>query len=238
MSSEQGGKEPKRQKETNDVPHICLKCGAELTRGRDYYKKRHWDQAHKDEKADMYLQMIVRKDHEKARNFIIQKKEQSKMKSTPKRLMTALEGCASTTPSKTPTSSTSTCQPSETASHQKRRLQDDHSATSPISVQQSMENFITVKEKQQPDPLENIQSGVNQILVKLGSLTVNESNSITFGVNCDVTILKTISNLTEVKHPDICVETLDDGCRITCLACKNYAKSQPTTKVYVKYYHI
>lgn len=131
LSSEQGGKEPKG---INDVPHICLKCGAELTRGRDYYKKRHWDHAHKDEKTD------CEKRPRKSKKF----HNSEKVRGTPKRLMTALEGSVSKTPSKTPTSSTPTCdtsdEPSDTASHQKRGPHDDHSAT---SVQQSMESFIT-----------------------------------------------------------------------------------------------
>ncbi len=119
----------------------------------------------------------------------------------------------------------------DTSGHQKRGLQDYHTASSAISVQRSLESFVTVKEKQQPDALEKIQSDINQILVKLGSLTVNESNSIPYGVNCDATTLKTVSNLTEVKHPNICIETLEDGCKITCMACKNYMMSQPTKKV-------
>jgi hypothetical protein len=42
---------------------------------REYFKKRHWEQAHKDENINKYAEMIVRKDHEKARNFLRQMKE-------------------------------------------------------------------------------------------------------------------------------------------------------------------
>jgi hypothetical protein len=45
-------------------PHICLKCGGELSRGRDFNKKRHWLQKHKDEPQHDYEQQIVPKNHE------------------------------------------------------------------------------------------------------------------------------------------------------------------------------
>ena len=215
------GIEVKRRKEANDEPHICHKCGAELTLGREYYKRRHWEQAHKDEKKDMYSKMIVRRDHEKARNFLLQKKEQNKMKNSPKSLITGEKGHVPNELLSQNIQQTSTsCDTS-----------DQTCDTSRNSVRRSLESFVTVREKQQPDSLEKIQSDINQILFKLGSLTVNESSSITYGVNCDVTTLKTVSNLTEVKHPDIRIETLEDGCKITCMACKNYMMSQPTKKV-------
>jgi hypothetical protein len=72
----------KSRKETSD-PYICLKCGAELARGgREYYKKRHWEQAHKDEQEGQYVTMIVRKDLEKAKNFLRQMRENKKPRVT------------------------------------------------------------------------------------------------------------------------------------------------------------
>ena len=242
LSKSEQGIEVKKRKGTNDEPHICLKCGAELTRGREYYKKRHWEQAHKDEKEDMYSKMIVGRDHEKARNFLSQKKEQNKMKDAPRSLIAGGKGhVPNELLSQNIKQASTTCdtndQTCDTSSHQKKGLQGIHTASSEISVQRSLESFFTVEEKEQPDALEKIQSDVNQILVKLGSLTVNESSNISYGVNCDVTTLKTVSNLMEVKHPDICVETLEDGCKITCMACKNYMMSQPKNRVYVFSHH-
>ena len=36
-------------KKDQPSPHICLKCGTELVRGRESYKIRHWQQRHKNE---------------------------------------------------------------------------------------------------------------------------------------------------------------------------------------------
>ena len=51
-------------------PHLCLKCGTELARGRLSYKKRHWGQSHKGDKTDVYKRMIVPINHEKARSLL------------------------------------------------------------------------------------------------------------------------------------------------------------------------
>ena len=42
------------------------KCGAELTCGREYYKRRHWENAHKGKPSHFYQKMIVKKDHGRA----------------------------------------------------------------------------------------------------------------------------------------------------------------------------
>ena len=58
-------------------PHICLKCGKELVRGRESYKIRHWQQNHKNENPKNALANIVPKDHESARKLLatMKKKE-------------------------------------------------------------------------------------------------------------------------------------------------------------------
>ena len=64
------------------VEHVCLKCGARITCGRDFYKKRHWMRVHKDKQQHLYLSMIVPENHEKARKVIREKKGTNTMQST------------------------------------------------------------------------------------------------------------------------------------------------------------
>ena len=63
-------------------PHICLKCGTELTRGRESYKIRHWQQKHKNEDPKNSLTNIVPKDHESARKLLARNKGREKHKET------------------------------------------------------------------------------------------------------------------------------------------------------------
>lgn len=55
---------PVKKKKSDHDKHVCLKCGIVLARGRESYKRRHWDQKHNDEKLDMSL--IVPADHQDA----------------------------------------------------------------------------------------------------------------------------------------------------------------------------
>ena len=57
-------KEPRREKTPS--PYVCLKCGTEMARGRDFYKKRHGEQKHANEPPGQYNTMIVPVDHERA----------------------------------------------------------------------------------------------------------------------------------------------------------------------------
>ena len=47
----------------------------------------------------------------------------------------------------------------------------------------------------------------------------------------DTTQFKSIRTLLEVDHHDIKVETIADGCRITCNPCNEYALNKINTKV-------
>jgi hypothetical protein len=59
---------------------VCLECGKELSRGRDSYKKRHWEQSHKEDKTNRYKNMIVPKNHDMARALL---KERASSKNLP-----------------------------------------------------------------------------------------------------------------------------------------------------------
>ena len=47
-------------------PHIYLECGSEISRGRDYNKRRHWVQKHPEQPPESYAKQIVPKNHELA----------------------------------------------------------------------------------------------------------------------------------------------------------------------------
>jgi hypothetical protein len=64
----------------------------------------------------------------------------------------------------------------------------------------------------------------------LGSLTCTEKPS-QVGAHSDVTTLRLASNLLEIDHPDIIVDIIEDGCKITCVTCKNFAESQAKRKM-------
>ena len=54
--------------------HICLRCGSEISRGRDFYKKRHWKQKRNDQPEQDYAKHIVPKNHEQAHKLLRAKK--------------------------------------------------------------------------------------------------------------------------------------------------------------------
>ena len=231
----------KRRLETSEEC-ICLKCGTELARSRDYYRERHWKNAHPSEKVDLYKSMVVLKDHEKAKK-LLQQNEQNGMKENASKNITTGEYVHNSSKQvqpqlqsekiiednssvlcETPISTTETVKP--------QNSQLLHSAGS--TTQKSLDGFFNVEEKTQSSVLEKIESGVNQILVRLGCLTVNDTNRsqpVNLEVNCNVTTLKLASNLMEAKHPDIIVETLVDGCKITCAPCKKFLISHTTRKM-------
>lgn len=96
------------------------------------------------------------------------------------------------------------------------------------SVQKSIQSFTVAEEKPQVSRVEQMQGDINRILVMLESLTIPDKNK-KYGdltVNHDVTAVLTASNLLEVKHPDVVVDILEDGCKVTCNPCKHFQLAQ------------
>ena len=222
-------KKPRRENNELPAPHVCLKCGTEIRRGRDYYKKRHWTQNHPNELASKYSSMIVPKDHEKAvqrfrQNETIHKlHEANKNDSCQSKMTKKSEMSKSNTNTSTPQAN------KETSLEESSTLP----MTSSRNVQKSLASFIVTEDKPQPTPMEKMQSDINHILVMLGSLTCTErpSQASEVGAHSDVTALTIASNLLEIDHPDIIVDIIEDGCKITCITCKNFAESQPKRKM-------
>ena len=62
-------KVPPKKNKTSDEPHVCLKCGSTLTRGRASYKERHWEQKHIVENPKLAYQFIIPSDHKDAKKI-------------------------------------------------------------------------------------------------------------------------------------------------------------------------
>ena len=94
-----------------------------------------------------------------------------------------------------------------------------------FSMRSTLSPFILPKENP-PVSLEQIQIGINHLLVKMESFTLKENyveSDMLELSSTDTTQFKSIKNLLEVDHHDIKVETISDGCRITCNPCNEYA---------------
>ncbi len=262
-----GGKWKSRNE--ND-PHLCLECGKELARGRLSYKKRHWEQAHKGDKTDIYKKMIVPINHEKAKSLL-------KERASKNRPSTSQSGCQDILDTDDVTltvreeNSDSHSEPDdEECSEQHSSLIEpmdldndstpvnttcpsimlDELATSTTgstttttssssstvgkpSMQSTLSTFILPKENH-PVSLEQIQSGINHLLVKMESFTLKENyveSDMLELSSSDTSQFKSTKNLLEVDHHDIKVETTSDGCRIICNPCNEYALDKINTKV-------
>ena len=62
-------KVPPKKNKTSDEPHVCLKCGSILTRGRASYKERHWEEKLKVENPKLAYQLFIPSDHEDAKKI-------------------------------------------------------------------------------------------------------------------------------------------------------------------------
>ena len=97
-------------------------------------------------------------------------------------------------------------------------------------MQRSITNFMATEENSEKlSPVEKIQGDMDRVILMLESLTIPEKNKThkqQLSVNEDITGILSASNLLEVNHPDIIVEILEDGCRVTCHPCQRYQQSR------------
>jgi hypothetical protein len=95
---------------------------------------------------------------------------------------------------------------------------------------------VTKESDEQEPAIKNMQHDISRMLVMLQSLTIPERNNDQkerIGVNSDSTAIITASNLMEAKHPDIRVDILDDGCKVSCYSCQHfYLANQKKMYVY------
>ena len=189
-------------------PHICLDCGAEISRGRDYNKKRHWTQKHSEKPKEDYAKYVVPKNHELARKLLKSNKKESESQ-----LQDNIQAEET----------------GESSINQASLLNViDMPETEPM--QRSITNFMVTEENSETQsPVEKIQGDMNRVILMLESLTIPEKNKThrwQLSVNEDITGVLSASNILEVKHPDVIVQILEDGCRVTCHSCQKYQQSR------------
>ena len=81
LPEEKATAKPEKKRKNLD-PFVCLKCHGTLTRGSEFYKKRHWEQMHKGEDSKLSLSFIVPRDHEEARRSRNTKEEKTENNKT------------------------------------------------------------------------------------------------------------------------------------------------------------
>ena len=78
-----------------------------------------------------------------------------------------------------------------------------------------------------------MQNDLSRVILMLESLTLpeNKQSPADMIVSKDISGVISASRLLDIKHPDIIVDILDDGCRITCHTCQQFQLSQPKKNV-------
>jgi hypothetical protein len=226
-------------------PHICLKCGTELVRGRESYKIRHWQQKHKNEDPQNSLANIVPKNHESARKLLatIKGRETHPTHLLRKHEKTVVvdkeDGKLNDSSDQNSATSMKSIKPVTTTGNKQDSVdgaccgntQKGKGSTKELTVQSTLNDFIIKEQEAETTQLNNIQGDVNRILLMLEDLTVESKVKSKVGdstdrSNVNAGSLKEFSNLLEISHPDIVIDILDDGCRVTCIPCKHYFLSQ------------
>ena len=73
-------------------------------------------------------------------------------------------------------------------------------------IQSTLSAFVTTDNSPVTSTMEQIQSGINQILVKMERFTLNERHGVEASMpdmlNCGTTELRAVNNLKELSHPD------------------------------------
>ena len=101
------------------------------------------------------------------------------------------------------------------------------------TIQTTVSSFFKAceSEKNEESSLDKVQDTVDKILVKLDELTlVSTPNKSTDHTRETVNIddIKAARNILELADSEkITIETLNDGCRITCVTCQEYIQAMP-----------
>ena len=104
-------------------------------------------------------------------------------------------------------------------------------------MQSSLERYYEAEHKQntdEPATLDQIRNGISEVLVKLDTLSIRDHPSqpiLSQNFSSDISLIKSAQNLMELNHPEIVVDILEDGCRVTCMTCKEYFASDLQSKL-------
>ena len=107
------------------------------------------------------------------------------------------------------------------------------------TVQSTVTGFFQTSRKQPEGPdnaIERIEDGINQILLRMDAMDIREKCAQTHVYNsneivgaADVKAAKNLVNLANCQQ--VRVETLEDGCRVTCIPCYEYIRANPLMKM-------
>ena len=113
-------------------------------------------------------------------------------------------------------------EPNEVKSQEKFNI----SEISGIDIQPMLESYFEKEGKSDDEPatLEQLRNDISRVLTKLDSLSIKDHprQAVQSKYSSNISTLNSVHNLMEICHPDILVETLEDGCRVTCISCKDY----------------
>lgn len=220
----------KKARRTQNDPHICLLCGKILARGTPSYKTRHWQQNHPTENQEICEKSIVQQDHIKAKQLLAQH-EKTKLPHNSKESAVGLQEDL-----------TSNSNSSDTADDLQTPSSDNTEAgtsSARTTVQSTLSGFFqtsaTEEDKETHSSLSKLQDSVNEILVKLDELTLEASKKKCVGhekVTISLDDINESNNLLDlITSNKVDIQLLDDGCKITCTACKEYIKENPYMKM-------
>ena len=198
---------PKQAKQDAPQEYLCLVCGGNVNRGgREFYVKRHWTSKHMEQPFKVFKKLVVPSNHEDARRYLAEKNEERAKINKP----------VTSKPITIP-STTSTMQTLEAIS--------PSMSTAPYtiatsSMQKSIEGFLETTDTPDKD---NIQAGINQILLTLQDIQLNPNmrKSKQPTTSASIAELKSSTSLHSITLDEIKIEYLDGCCKISCCCCSN-----------------
>lgn len=201
-----------KKKKLSDEPqqHVCLKCGSTLSRGRDSYKIRHWEQMHKNEDPKLALELIVPSSHDDAKKLKLTKNASLDSQPNP------------------PTNNDQ-----EPITHHTTPSVIHDAIPSVVAGDQfTQKNIVGYLDNAKDIPTEDnsmakIQSDINQLKLMVASLSLQQKGAPVNLKSTGDEGIRNAANIMEITHDDILVEILEDGCRVTCKPCKDYFLANP-----------
>ena len=134
------------------------------------------------------------------------------------------------------TAAPSTTEPARAASRSTTTSENRGAAA---TVQSTVTGFFQTSGKQPEgadNAIERIEDGINQILIRMDAMDIREkgaqmhvdSSKEIVGA-ADVKAAKNLVDLSSCQQ--VRVETLEDGCRVTCIPCYEYIRANPLMKM-------
>lgn len=194
-----------------------------MVRGRESYKIRHFQQKHKDEDPKDSLKYIVPINHEEAKKLLT-KREETKA--------CVAEELENEDVHAVQSLSAETGIEYFNVEEEEREEQD---STLVKGTQRSLTSFFKTEKTADTNDgkVDKIQCDVSKILIMLETMSSGKkkqpANNESVATIADQRF-KDAQNLLEIDHPDVLIETLEDGCRVTCIPCRNFVMSQPKKK--------